>query len=262
MTGGRVLAVDVFGSETMNINMNDVAKKLIENNQEPITSLENLTDEQVLQRFIENNQYYLMSEFSEEFLPNFYHHLWRLLTVDCLINIKKSTHTVEMVTSFTKQNGKYTPQKVEKLEYCYVLEWDCEREKQIPPELGEKVVKDELTTPSKHNLLIKINNSFPLKGYLPELCEFDYNQQFSATERLVKDIHSIFVFKMKRTGEMPRIEFLVNRLIKEMNLELTDWGEVRKFANIIDVSIDGVDFSAKIEKQFFSAALPEFGGAK
>ena len=120
----------------------------------------------------------------------------------------------------------------------------------------------ELTTPSKHNLLIKINNSFPLRGYLPELGEFDYNQQFTAIERLVKDIHTMFVFKMKRTGEMPRIEFLVNRLIKEMNLELTDWGEVKKFANIVDVSIDGVDFSAKIEKQFFSEKLPELGVGK
>ena len=137
-----------------------------------------------------------------------------------------------------------------------------QKEKEIPPELGVKTVKVELKTPSKHNLLIKINNSFPLKGYLPELCEFDYNQQFSAIERLVKDIHTIFVFKMKRTGEMPRIEFLVNRLIKEMDLELTDWGEVKKFANIVDISIDGVDFSAKIEKQFFSANLPKLGVGK
>lgn len=257
-----MLAVDVFGSETMNINMNEVAKQLIEIDKEPITSLENLTDEQVLQRFAESNQYYLMREFSEEFLPNFYHHLFRLLTIDCLIKINKSTHTVEMVVSYKKNNGKYTPKTVEKLEYCYVLEWDYEREKEIPPKLGEKVVKVELTTPSKHNLLIKINNSFPLRGYLPELCEFDYNQQFTAIERLVKDIHTIFVFKMKQTGEMPRIEFLVNRLIKEMNLELTDWGEVRKFANIIDISIDGVDFSAKIEKQIFQAALPELGVEK
>lgn len=246
----------------MNINMNDVAKQIIENNKEPIASLVKLTDEQVVQRFIENNQYYLMREFSEEFLPNFYHQLFHLLTVDCLIKIKKSTHTVEMVVSYTKQNGKYTPQTVEKLEYCYVLEWDYVREKEIPPELGVKTVKVELKTPSKHNLLIKINNSFPLKGYLPELCEFDYNQQFSAISRLVKDIHSLFVSETKQTGKPPSVEFLVNRLIKEMNLELTDWGEVRKFANIVDVSIDGVDFSAKIEKQFFSANLPELGVAK
>lgn len=246
----------------MNINMNDVAKQLIENNTDPITSFEKLTDEEVLNRFIENNQYYLLREFSEEFLPNLYYHLFHLLTIDCLINIKKSTHTVEMVVSYTKNNGKYTPQNVEKTEYRYVLEWNYEREKEISPKLGVKTVKVELTTPSKHNLLIKINHSFPLRGYLPELGEFDYNQQFTAIERLVKDIHTMFVFKMKRTGEMPRIEFLVNRLIKEMNLELTDWGEVKKFANIVDVSIDGVDFSAKIEKQFFQAALPELGVAK
>lgn len=243
----------------MNINMNDLSKKLIENDKEPIASLVKLTDEQVLQRFVESNQYYLWREFSEEFTPNFYHHLFRLLTVDCLIKIKKSTHKVEVVVGYEKH---YTPKTVKKLEYCYVLEWNYEREKEISPKLGEKVVNVELKTPQKHNLLIKINNSFPLRGYLPELCEFDYNQQFTAIERLVKDIHTIFVFKMKQTGEMPRIEYLVNRLIKEMNLELTDWGEVRKFANIVDVNIDGVDFSAKIEKQFFSAALPELGVAK
>lgn len=239
--------------------MNDVAKQLIGNNQEPIASLVKLTDEQVLQRFVESNQYYLWREFSEEFTPNFYHHLFRLLTVDCLIKIKKSTHKVEVVVGYEKH---YTPKTVKKLEYCYVLEWNYEREKEMPPELGVQTVKVELTTPLKHNLLIKINHSFPLRGYLPELGEFDYNQQFTAIERLVKDIHTMFVFKMKRTGEMPRIEFLVNRLIKEMNLELTDWGEVKKIANIVDVSIDGLDFSAKIEKQFFQAALPELGVAK
>ena len=47
-----------------------------------------------------------------------------------------------------------------------------------------------------------------------------------------------------------------------MNLELTPWCDVSNYKNIIDVSIDGLDFSAKIEKQFFSANLPELGGAK
>ena len=124
-------------------------------------------------------------------------------------------------------------------------------------------MNDVAKTPSKHNLLIKINNSFPLKGYLPELGEyFDYNQQFGAISHLVKNIYSLFVSETKQTGTPPSIEFLVNRLIKYENLELSDWGEVRKFANIVDISIDGVDFSAKIEKQFFSANLPELGVAK
>ena len=61
---------------------------------------------------------------------------------------------------------------------------------------------------------------------------------------------------------MPRFEFFITRLIKEMNLELVHWGDVSKFENIVELSIDGVDFSAKIEKQFFSHNLPELGGAK
>lgn len=255
MTGGRVQAVDVLGSGTMNINMNDVVKQLIENNTDPIISFEKLTDEEVLRRFITNNEFWLLPKFKTGFLLDIYNHLFQLLTVDCLIKIKQLLQPVEIDVNYI-EHGKYTT------EYCYVLEWDYEREKEISPKLGEKVVNVELKTPQKHNLLIKINNSFPLRGYLPELGEFDYNQQFTAIECLVKDIHTIFVFKMKRTGEMPRIEFLVNRLIKEMNLELTDWGEVKKFVNIIDVSIDGLDFSAKIEKQFFSAALPELGVEK
>ena len=253
-------AVDVLGSETMNINMNDVVKQLIENNQEPITSFERLEEEEFLTRFVESNKVWLLREFSEEILPILFNELSLMLTDD-LVRCVVSTQTVKMVVSHIKKNGKYTPQEVEKLEYCYVLEWDYEREKEIPPILGEKVVKVELT-PSKHNLLIKINNSFPLRGYLPELCEFDYNQQFTAIERLVKNIYSLFVSEMKQTGKPPSTEFLVNRLIKYENLELTDWGEVKKFANIVDVSIDGVDFSAKIEKQFFSAAVAELGVEK
>ena len=45
MTGGTMQEVDVLGSETMNINMNDVAKQLIENNKKPITSSKELTDD-------------------------------------------------------------------------------------------------------------------------------------------------------------------------------------------------------------------------
>lgn len=236
--------------------MNEVAKTLIEIDHEPITSFELLTDEEVLRQFIKNNEYWLITRFKQSLLSKFYNHLFRLLTVDCLIKIKEQTHTVGIVETYTEQNGKFISQKVEKMPYSYKLEWDYEREKEISPDYGFK-------TPQKHNLLIKINNSFPLKGYLSELGEnFDYNQQLSAIKELVKDTYSMFVSEIQKTNKIPRIEFLVNRLIKEMNLELTHWSDVSKFENIVELRIDGVDFSAKIEKQFFSHNLPELWGAK
>ena len=240
-----------FGSEKMSVNINKVAKQLIEN-QPPINSFEKLTDEGVLHYLIEDNKFWLL-QFGEKFLQDIYYYLFRLLTVDCLIKIKKSTHTIKVVKKYTKHNGQYTPQIVEKLEYCYEFVWgDDGQEKEIQPEISVKTVTVEFETPPKHNLLIKINNSFPLKGYLPELGEdFDYNQQFSAIKELVKDAYSMFVSEIQKTNKMPRIEFLVNRLIKEMNLELTHWSDVSKFENIVELRIDGVDFSAKIEKIVF-----------
>ena len=247
----------------MNINMHEVAKQLIENNKEPITSLEEVTDEEVLKQLLQKNNHWLMREFSTGFLLDLYNHLFHLLTVDCLIKIKKSTHIVENVVSYNKRGGKFIPQKVEITEYRYKLAWNYEREKSIPPELGVETDKVELKTPSKHNLLIKINNSFPLKGYFPELGEyFDYNQQFGAISHLVKNIYSLFVSETKQTGTPPSIEFLVNRLIRYESFELAHLGEVKDFANIVDISIDGGDFSAKIEKQFFSANLTELGVVK
>lgn len=233
--------------------MHEVAKQLIENKQEPITWFKALTDEEVLQKFIDNNKYYWVSrDYSEEFLLNFYNHLFHLLTVDCLIKIKKSTHIIKKFS--------YSNKIIEIPEYRYELVWNYEREKQIPPDLVVKTDKVELKTPQKHNLLIKINNSFPLKGYFPELGEyFDYNQQFGAISHLVKNIYSLFVSETKQTGEMPRIEFLVNRLIRYESFELANWSEVKDFANIVDISIDGGAFSAKIEKQFFDEKLPELG---
>ena len=236
--------------------MHEVAKHLIENNKEPITSLGELTDEEILKQLLKKNNYWFISrKFSTGFLLDLYNHLFHLLTVDCLIKIKQSTHIVENVVSYNKSNA-----------YCYELSWDYEREKPIPPDLVVKTVEVELKTPQKHNLLIKINNSFPLKGDFPELrlspfigVDVDYNQQFSAIEKLVKNIYSLFVSETKQTGETPRIEFLVNRLIRYESFELAHWGEVKNFANIVDISIDGGDFSAKIEKQFFSANLTELG---
>lgn len=235
----------------MSIVMTDVAKKLIEN-QPPLKSLKELTDEEILHFLIEDNQFWLL-QFGKKLLQDFYNHLFRLLTVDCFIKIKKSTNTIKVITN--------THQKIEQIEYCYEFLWVDGQEKKIQPEISVKTVTVELETPKKHNLFIKINNVFPLNGYLPELGEdFDYNQQFRALQELVKDAYSMFVSEIQKTNKMPRIEFLVNRLIKEMNLELTNWSDVSKFENIVELSIDGVDFSAKIEKQFFSHNLPELGG--
>ena len=233
----------------MNINMHEVAKQLIENNKEPIISLEELTDEEVLKRLMKENNFWLMREFSTGFLLDLYNHLFHLLTVDCLIKIKKSIGSIENVFNHTKSKA-----------YCYELSWDYEREKENQALIERETDKVELKTPPKHNLLIKINNSFPLKGYFPELGEyFDYNQQFVVISHLVKNIYSLFVAEMKQTGEMPRIEFLVNRLIRYESFELAHLGEVKDFANIVDISIDGGAFSAKIEKQFFDKKLPELG---
>lgn len=118
MTGGRVQAVDVFGSETMNINMNDVAKQLIENNNDPISSFEKLTDEEVLQRLIQNNQDCLLQQFTTGFLLDIYNHLFQLLTVDCLIFIRHPLYPVEW-------------NKVGVKEYLYEVEWNYQKEKAV-----------------------------------------------------------------------------------------------------------------------------------
>ena len=102
----------------MNINMNDVAKQIIENNNDPIFSFEKLTDEEVLRRLIQNNQDCLLKQFTTGFLLNLYNHLFQLLTVDCLIFIRHPLHPVEW-----RKNGVK--------EYLYEVEWNYQREKKF-----------------------------------------------------------------------------------------------------------------------------------